>query len=188
MINSNGTNILQTSNIIHILWAINCWSLRCSWGIACRRFSKYIFILDLKPGFNGLGKGNNKTRRDTSKFWNLVSLILEVWSYIDYTCLFPSGKISSTCGIMILLSMEIVLSYFLKYSERKGLILTYDYSHDWYIAPVWNTQQCTINSLWPSDAKWRHKSGSRVAQILAWCRQARLKIQDSNIVYSIIYK
>ena len=41
---------------------LNCWSLRCSWSIACRRCSNYIFILDLTPGFNGLGKGNCKTR------------------------------------------------------------------------------------------------------------------------------
>ena len=25
----------------------NCWSLRCSWSIACRRCSNYIFLLDL---------------------------------------------------------------------------------------------------------------------------------------------
>ena len=30
------------------------WSLRCSWSIACRGCSNYIFILDFTPGFNGL--------------------------------------------------------------------------------------------------------------------------------------
>ena len=57
----------------------NCWSFRCSWSIACRRCSNYIFTLDLKPGFNGLGKNNCKTIRETLKFWDLVQLILEVW-------------------------------------------------------------------------------------------------------------
>ena len=38
-----------------------CW-LRCSWSIACGRCSNYIFILDLTPDGNGLGKNNCKTR------------------------------------------------------------------------------------------------------------------------------
>ena len=33
-----------------------CWSLRCSWSIACRCCFNYIFVLDLIPGFNGLGR------------------------------------------------------------------------------------------------------------------------------------
>ena len=36
--------------------------------IACRRFSNYIFIIDLTPGFNGLGKDNYKMRREKLKF------------------------------------------------------------------------------------------------------------------------
>ena len=36
-----------------------------SGSIACRRCSNYIFILDLTPSFNGLGKDNRKTRRET---------------------------------------------------------------------------------------------------------------------------
>ena len=39
-------------------------------NIACRRCSNYIFILDLTPGFNGLGKDNCKTRRETFKHWD----------------------------------------------------------------------------------------------------------------------
>ena len=57
-------------------WQLNCWSLRCRWNIACRRSSNYIFILDLTPGFNGLSKDNCKMRRETFKFWDLMSLIL----------------------------------------------------------------------------------------------------------------
>ena len=43
----------------------DCWSLRCSLSIACRRCSNYIFILDLTHGFNVLGKDHCKTRRET---------------------------------------------------------------------------------------------------------------------------
>ena len=41
--------------------------------------SNYIFILDLTPGSNGLGRDNCKTRRESFKFWGLVRLSLEVW-------------------------------------------------------------------------------------------------------------
>ena len=62
----------------HFSRQLNCWSLRCSWSIACRRCSNYIFILNLTSGFNGLSKDNYKTRRETFKFWDLVRLILEI--------------------------------------------------------------------------------------------------------------
>ena len=78
-------NWLQlTSNLWYktrLNWQWNCWSLRCSWSIACRRCSNYIFILDLTHGFNIMNKGKCKTRRDTFKFWDLVHLILEIWWY-----------------------------------------------------------------------------------------------------------
>ena len=49
----------------------------------CQRCSNYIFILDLTPGFIGLGKDNRKTlRRETFKYWDLVRLISEIWQYI----------------------------------------------------------------------------------------------------------
>ena len=62
-----------------------CWSLRCSWCIACRRCSNYIFIIDLTPGFSGLGKDNCKTRRETFKFWDLVHLVLEILQHYYQT-------------------------------------------------------------------------------------------------------
>ena len=40
----------------------------------------YIFILDLTPGFNGLGK----TRPESFEFFNLMCLILEVLRYISF--------------------------------------------------------------------------------------------------------
>ena len=35
-------------------------------------------ILDLTPGFNGLGKDNYKTGRESFKFWDLVRFVLEI--------------------------------------------------------------------------------------------------------------
>ena len=40
-----------------------------------------ILILDLPPGFNGLGEGNCKTRQETFKFGDLVRLVLDVLLY-----------------------------------------------------------------------------------------------------------
>ena len=61
----------------HFSRQLNCWSLRCSWSIVCRHCSNYIFILNLTPGFNGLGKDNYKMRWEAFKFWDLVHLILK---------------------------------------------------------------------------------------------------------------
>ena len=47
----------------------------------CRRCSNYIFILDLTPGFIGLGKDNCTMRRETFKFGDLVRLILDILRY-----------------------------------------------------------------------------------------------------------
>ena len=53
---------------MNLIRQLKCWSLRCSWSIACRRCSNYIFILDLTPVFNGLSRENGKTRRESFKF------------------------------------------------------------------------------------------------------------------------
>ena len=81
---------LVSGDILSTIWykwhptrQLNCWSLRRSWSTTCRHCSNYIFILDLTPGFNGLGKDNCMTRQETFKLWDLVFLILEVWWYID---------------------------------------------------------------------------------------------------------
>ena len=66
----------------HFSRQLNCWSLRCSWCIACRRCSNCIFVLNLTPGFNGLDKYNYKMRREAFKFWDLVRVILETLRYI----------------------------------------------------------------------------------------------------------
>ena len=57
----------------------------CSWSIACRRCSNYIFIPDLTSGFKGFGKDSRKTVWESFKCWDLVHLILETWRYLS-TC------------------------------------------------------------------------------------------------------
>ena len=68
---------------MHFSRQLNCWSLRCSWSIACRCYSNYIFILHLTLGFNILRKDNCRPRRETFKFWDLVCLVLESLQYIS---------------------------------------------------------------------------------------------------------
>ena len=88
---------------MHLNRQSNCWSLRCSWSIACRRCSNYIFILNLKPGFNGLGTDNYKTRRETFMFWDWVHLILESWRYLHCLLWFdPCGHITSSWWIHLI--------------------------------------------------------------------------------------
>ena len=62
---------------------LNRWSLRCSWSIACRRCSNYIFILHLTLAFNILQKDNIYPRRETFQFGDLVRLILDILRYIN---------------------------------------------------------------------------------------------------------
>ena len=62
--------------------------LSYSWSIACQHCSNYIFILDLVPVFNGLGKDNCKMRQDKFKIWDLAQLILEIWWQLHQ---YPSG-------------------------------------------------------------------------------------------------
>ena len=75
----------------HICRQLNCWSLRCSWSIACWRCSNHIFVLDLTPGFNRLGKDNCRTSPETFQFWHLVRLILESWRYSHFRWKLPNG-------------------------------------------------------------------------------------------------
>ena len=54
----NYLNNRQTSNISGTLVANKILDLSNVVSASCRRCSNYIFILDLTPGFSGLGKGN----------------------------------------------------------------------------------------------------------------------------------
>ena len=56
----------------------------CHLNVTYQRCSNYIFIPDLTPGSNGLGKDNCKTRRDISKFWDLVRPLWGVWRWLVF--------------------------------------------------------------------------------------------------------
>ena len=96
--------LFKTYLLDHVCTVLSCitenglsvmYLLRCSWSIACRHCSNYIFILDLTPGLNGLGKDNYKTRWETFRFWNLVRLILEVLRQMR-KCQYSSLSMSSS--------------------------------------------------------------------------------------------
>ena len=70
---------------MHLSRQWNCWSLRCSWSIACRRCSNNIFILHWTLGFNILCKDNCKPSRETFRYCDLVRLILETLRYFVIT-------------------------------------------------------------------------------------------------------
>ena len=65
---------------------LNCWPLGCRWSIACRRCSNYIFILHLTHGSNRLRKDNWKPRRETFKFWDLVSEFTKSFLWVVRAC------------------------------------------------------------------------------------------------------
>ena len=74
----------QTSNIRRAL-VDNFLSLRCSWSISSRHCSSYIFVLDLTPGFNGLGKNICKTRRGSFKFLGLGATYIRDFRVVFHT-------------------------------------------------------------------------------------------------------
>ena len=69
---------MWSTNIPFYVWLQAIGLLQCHQTSNIR----HTFILDLTPGFNGLGKDICKTKRETLKFWDLVWLILEVWQYM----------------------------------------------------------------------------------------------------------
>ena len=85
----------------------NCWSFRCSWSIACRHCSNYIFILNLTPDFNGLGKDSYKMRREAFKSWDLVRLILETLRYFVSYNKFSMTQVHYSDVIMSMMASQI---------------------------------------------------------------------------------
>ena len=81
---------------MHLSGQLNCRSLRCSWSIACRRCSNYIFILDLTPGFKWLCKEDFKTRWESFQFWDLVCLLLETLRYMNSSVKYKSQTLLLT--------------------------------------------------------------------------------------------
>ena len=87
------SNYRKISNIRRtVVCNKNCRSLRCSWSIACRRCSNYIFIFGSTSGFKVFGKDSHKTVRETFKCWDLVRLILKTWRYVSGS--YASGRCS----------------------------------------------------------------------------------------------
>ena len=70
--------IRKTSNISRTLVGNQIVDYSDEVGASPVGDANYNFILDLTPGFNGLGKGNCKMTRVTFKFRDLVHLILEI--------------------------------------------------------------------------------------------------------------
>ena len=68
---------------MHFSRQSNCWSLRCSWNIACRRCSNYIFILHLTLGFNIQCIVQRQLQAKTRNIWDLVHIILEITQYLS---------------------------------------------------------------------------------------------------------
>ena len=75
--------ILTTSNLQykpHLSRQYTCWSVRFNCDNACRCRSKYIFILDSMPCFNGLGKTTAKRDARHLEFGICcVFLLADLW-------------------------------------------------------------------------------------------------------------
>ena len=76
----------RNANGWYMIWNLNPWRQNIAtnhdsreWG--CGRSSSIQLHLHSRVNtcFDGLGKDDCKTRRQTFKFWNLACLILEVW-------------------------------------------------------------------------------------------------------------
>ena len=78
----------------HLSGQQTCWSLRCSWSIACWRCS----WLHLHHRLNTwlqyrLHNDNRKARRETFNLWDLMRLVLEIWVNIGSgNGLLPEGS------------------------------------------------------------------------------------------------
>ena len=59
----------------HLSRQYNCWSLRCSWSIACRRCSFWTYQLASLDCV----KTKCMVRREAFKLWDFVWLMLEIW-------------------------------------------------------------------------------------------------------------
>ena len=141
---------------MHLSRQKHCRSLRCSWSIACRRCSNYIFILDLTPGFIGLGKDNCKTRWETFKFVDLVCLILEIlYHYWWLLSSIRSCSISSN-GIdprnFLCIDQGIFLHNFLKGKKIYAYVADTNVVWSRYIAILDNIQ--TWDMLLISQLHW----------------------------------
>ena len=78
------TQLLKKLQSLVNIWLIGPWekwyrkTSNISCCLVCNKIVDHSDVVDLIPGFNGLGKGNCKTRRETFMFCDLVRLIQEV--------------------------------------------------------------------------------------------------------------
>ena len=56
---------------MHLSRQWNCWSLTCSWSIACRRCSNYIFILNLNTWLQWIGQRQLQDEMRNINVWGL---------------------------------------------------------------------------------------------------------------------
>ena len=113
-----------------------------------------IFILNLTPGFNGLAKGNCKTRWQSLKFPDLVCLILEILRYIynigsDLLWLNHCGLVMpyGDIGLQVNIGSGNGLL-----PDCKKLLLYLKYTQGWFQACAQSMRemllQCNIISYW----------------------------------------
>ena len=98
----------------HLCRQCNRWSLRCSWSTACWCCSNYIFILNLTPGFNGLGRDYCRTRRDSFEFWDQVCLILESLRYVPLLTRLRRGVVIKVRHLAAINDTAILVTSFIR--------------------------------------------------------------------------
>ena len=83
--------------------------------------SNYIFIPDLTPGFNGLGRDNCKMRQESFKFCDLVHIILQILRYFFLAASTAFLSDSQPPKRKALAMYPICLSYFVLYYRFYGI-------------------------------------------------------------------
>ena len=141
----------------------NCWSLRCSRSIACRRCSNDIFILDLTPGINGLAENNCNRRQETFKFWDLVWLILDIWRYQSHGRMKPV-KVFTPVNRIIIDSGNVYVA--------RSAPCHYTWTNSAFLLigglGMTNPDEIPINSLQEMHFKMSTTKDSHYIQVLMW--------------------
>ena len=125
----------------------NCWSLSCSWSIACRRCTNYIFVLDLIPGFNGLEFGASYIRGLTVR----ASIIIK-------PCIVYSFQYPMSCKVTLNRKYGHKFRFWLyqKFSFRKGRYF-YDIFLIGCIGSCWNDTPLAISDENIISSKWHFR-------------------------------
>ena len=130
--------------------------------------------------------------QETFKSWDLVRLILEVLRCISICMHKQTGEKKKVrtfvhCGDMVSLTLvniscckdlfPIVESsqYWFDINMAKMLILCIDnhYEDFFRMMTIISNPRCivsAVNSFWPVDAIWWHRTGTTLVQVMAWCQ------------------